>query len=45
MNKLIKIYNQRAVYLTARNHIITEPINPDAAMILQYYNNIPTNNL
>jgi len=45
MNKLIKIHNNLAVYLTASNHIITEPIDIEAGTILNWYNkNIPANN-
>lgn len=43
MKKLIKIYNNKAVYITKTNRFIVENIPPETAKILEFYKKIPAN--
>lgn len=43
MKKLIKIYNNKAVYITKTNRFIVETIPPETAEILEFYKKIPKN--
>lgn len=43
MKKLIKLYQDKAVFLTDNNTIIVEKISADALKILEYYKKIPVN--
>ena len=42
--KLVKIYSNKAVYLTKTNRLVVEIIPPETAEILEYYKKIPVNN-
>ena len=44
MNKLLKVNSSCVVYMTAQGQIITEPIDTEAKIALDwYYRNIPVN--
>lgn len=41
--KVVKIYNNKAVYLTKTNRIVVENIPPETAKMLDFYKKIPAN--
>jgi hypothetical protein len=43
MKKLIKLYQNKAVFLTDNNTIVVGKISADALKILDYYKKIPVN--
>ena len=44
MNKLLKVNSSCVVYMTAQGQIITEPIDTEAKIVLDwYYRKIPAN--
>ena len=43
MKKLIKLYQDKAVFLTDNNTIIVEKISGNALKVLEYYKKIPVN--
>lgn len=45
MKKLIKLYQDKAVFLTDNNRIIVKKISGNALKILEYYNKIAINDI